>query len=434
MGEPFQRVGIVGTGEIGRRMGSLLRRAGYQVAGYDTSPRAMEAAAASGVEPCQDIGELCSRSDLVITCVTDGAALRKVACGPGGLEMLLAEDVPVVDTTSAEPWVSRDVAAVLAKRGIPFLDAPVSGGVPAADSGRMNFMVGGDAVLLDRIRPLLRHLGPVVMHVGAVGDGHTIKAVNMLALASSMLATAELIAIGAGMGGDPARLVAELDAGIGASYSTRVHYPRFILPGNFSSGFTFDLMLKDLSIAIELANRLDVPLFLQRSAFEIYRSAAHSGLRGKDNTRIVEFRLPAASREVGAIDAAAFELVAAGFNLAIAAEAIALGSAAGLAPRTIIDVISAGSGDSHALSHMARPYLFDAKLSGVRLGAIAEAHGMLLASALRERVPATLVFQSFSVQVSAMQALGGGADASCLFDIAGRRTGQAKRLHQDART
>ena len=281
-------VGIIGTGEIGWRMGKLLLAAGHDVIGYDRRPEALRRPRDSGFIVADSIADLCRRADLVLSCVTDGAALRDIVSGPRGIAANLEAGKPYIDTTSAEPWVTQELAPLLERKGIPFLDAPVSGGVPAAEAGRMNFMVGGEAALLDRCRSTLEPLGPVITHVGAVGTGHTVKAVNMLALAASMLSTAELFAIGIDAGLSLNHLIERLEAGIGASYSTRVHFPRFIAPGNYASGFSFDLMLKDLSIGIGLAERCRIPLFMERTTYEIYQHGANTGLPGKDNTRIVE--------------------------------------------------------------------------------------------------------------------------------------------------
>ena len=385
-------------------MGALLVRAGYTVIGYDLEPEALQRASRDGIRPASGVPELCQQAGTVITCVTDGAALRNVVTGTGGIEGNLPPGTPVIDTTSAEPWISRPVAERLALRGIPFLDAPVSGGVPAAEAGRMNFMVGGEPEILDQVRPLLSVLGPTITHVGPVGSGHTVKAVNMLALASSMLATAELVALGKASGIEANDVISALEAGEGASYATRLHYPRFILTENFASGFSFDLMLKDLSIGIGLADRLGVPLFLMRSTFELYRAASHCGLPGQDNTRITQFRFDTGrpTRTDRAIAVEALDRTAVGFNAAIGAEALCLGVAAGLPATTIVDVLSASSGDSFALSGCIAGWVAggDADASPP-LGDLIAAHREALGAAISASLSLPLLFQSFSMMCAA---------------------------------
>lgn len=280
-------VGIVGTGEMGWRMGRRLLAAGHRVLGYDLRDAALNQAAAAGLEICGSLAELARQSDCVISCVTDGAALRAVVAGEQGLAATLRPGCPLIDMTSAEPWITQELAPLLSARGIPFLDAPVSGGVPAAEEGRLNFMVGGDAELLQRCRPLLEVLGPTFAHMGGSGAGHAMKAINMLAMAGSLLATAECLAVGQACGLAPETLLEVFNQSSGGSFVSRVHFPRYIVSGTYRSGFTFDLMHKDLGIARGLAQRLGAQLFVGTQAVRLYEAAAATGLAGQDNTRVV---------------------------------------------------------------------------------------------------------------------------------------------------
>lgn len=430
MARAMQTVGIIGTGEIGWRMGKLLLAAGHAVVGYDIRREALERPKQSGFELADSTADLCRRSDIVLSCVTDGAALHDVVTGPSGVAANLAAGKPYIDTTSAEPWITiDDVAPLLKSNNIPFLDAPVSGGVPAAEAGRMNFMVGGDAALLDRCRPLLQHLGPVITHVGAIGSGHTIKAINMLALAASMLSTSELTALGLAAGLTLDEIVTQLEAGAGASYSTRIHFPRFIVPGNYGSGFSFDLMYKDLSIGTGLADRLGVPLILERTTFELYRAAANTGIRGQDNTRIVE-RILAQARGQSINDGtgllARIERLAAACNMLVAAETICLGLAAGLKADTIIDVISASSGDSRGLRDVAA-YLEDSG-NAPSLGQVRTAALPTIADALDAAIPMPLVMHMAAVLATAIGRFGGEADSRSLLKLVAEWTKQREGL------
>lgn len=432
----MQVIGIIGTGEMGWRMGKLLAAAGYSIVCHDIRAEALERPRQSGFQIAVSVAELCSVSDIVITCVTDGESLRDVVGGAGGIAAALDAGKPVIDTTSAEPWISEQLADALRMRGIPFLDAPVSGGVPAAEAGRMNFMVGGDPDLLERCRPVLSYLGPVIKYVGSSGSGHAIKAVNMLALAASMLSACEVVALGLVRGETLDRLIAILDAGLGASFCTRVHFPRFIVPGSFSSGFTFDLMLKDLSIGIGLAERRNVPLFLQRAAFEHYRVAANTGLRGKDNTRIAEPFVAFSAGQAGGAGLSQggsdLELIAVACNLVVAAEALSLGESAGLAPETIIDVLGAGSGDSAVLSRALPAYIAGEMNGFPRLCDIQAAFGAL-AEANVAAVPVPLIAQAAAIYACAIRKCGPDTDARQVIHLIAEWTGQPK-LSRCART
>lgn len=422
----MQVIGIIGTGEIGWRMGKLLAAAGHPVIGYDIRPAALERPRQSGFRIAGSVAELSAAADIVITCVTDGAALRDVVEGAGGLAGALAAGRPLIDTTSAEPWITEQLAGVLKARGIPFLDAPVSGGVPAADAGRMNFMVGGDRDLLERCRAILCSLGPVIKHVGPEGSGHAIKAINMLALAASMLSACEAVGIGLARGASLGPLVEAFDAGPGASFCTRVHFPRFIVPRNYGSGFSFDLMLKDLSIGVGLAERQNMPLFLGRAAFECYRAAANTGMAGKDNTRMAEpyvaLATGAANRDADE-DSGGLQRVAVACNLVAAAEALSLGTSVGLSPATVIDVLSAGSGDSTVLSRDVPAYLAGDTGGFPTLTDFRSAFAVL-GEANAASVPTPLLAAAGAICASAIRKYGPDADGRKIIDLIAEWTGQ----------
>jgi len=432
MTSSIPKVGIIGTGEIGWRMGKLLLAAGHDVIGYDIRSDALQRPIDSGFIVVDSIADLCRRADIVLTCVTDGAALRDVISGPLGIAANLAAGKPYIDTTSAEPWITQELAPLLKQKGIPFLDAPVSGGVPAAEAGRMNFMVGGDAALLERCRPMLERLGPVITHVGVIGMGHTIKAINMLSLAASMLSTAELVAIGIDAGLSLDYLLKRLEAGAGASYSTRVHFPRFVAPGNYTSGFSFDLMLKDLSIGIGLAERCGIPLFMERATYEIYQLGANAGLTGKDNTRIIE-RILSKARAGRRVDGQSdlmrrIEILAAACNTLIAAESICLGVATGLSAKTIIEVISQSSGDTRAFSHGIAAYPKNAGGIATTLAEIRQAAGSTIAQVPRENIQTPLVEKMVEINSAAIRRFGENADGRMVLDLIAERTKQGDAL------
>ena len=287
----METVGIVGSGEIGSRMGRLLSDAGHPVIAWDISRDALNLAAERGAKPAKSLAELAGDSDVVITCVTDGAALRDVIESDGGLLQNLESGKTIIDTTSAEPWITQELAPLLAEKGIKFLDAPVSGGVPAAEQGKMNFMVGGDASVLQEWRPLLERMGPAIVHVGGVGHGHTMKALNMMSMAATLMATAEVLATGQAAGVDPNALNKVLNESSGGSFVSKNHFQKYILTGKYNSGFTFDLMRKDLGIARELAQRMNVTTLVGSRVVDLYDIASRTGYAGEDNTRVVNFVL-----------------------------------------------------------------------------------------------------------------------------------------------
>lgn len=280
------RLGLVGTGEMGWRIGRLLVAAGHTVRAYDRRGEALIKAEAVGLEPARSPADAADQADAVLTCLTDGAALKDAVCGPDGILERIPAGSTIIDLTSAEPWIGTDVAARAAKAAVEFLDAPMSGGVAAADGGRIEFVIGGKPEVLGRWKELLGVLGKTCAHVGPTGAGHTMKAINTLAMAGSFLASAEVLATGQQVGIAPDVLLNVLNESSGGSYVTRIDYPRYVLSGSYCSGLAFDTMRKDMSTGIKLARRHGVQLFVGHRSHQLYEAAANLGYGGTDNTRI----------------------------------------------------------------------------------------------------------------------------------------------------
>jgi len=182
-------VGFVGLGRMGTPMATRLAEAGYRVRGYDVSEQAVSSWAerAGGACPAASLDAAAAGAAAVILMLPDSAVVRRVI---GGLD--LTPDAVVVDMSSSEPLVTRELA-----RRVTLVDAPVSGGVAGAVSGQLTIMAGGAPADIDRVRPLLDVLGARVVHCGDVGAGHAVKALNNLLSATHLLAASEAMAAAA---------------------------------------------------------------------------------------------------------------------------------------------------------------------------------------------------------------------------------------------
>jgi 3-hydroxyisobutyrate dehydrogenase len=222
-------------------------------------------------------------AEVVILMLPDSAVVRAVL---DDLLPALAAGTAVVDMSSSEPLVTRELAARAAEHEVTLVDAPVSGGVKGAVSGRLTIMAGGADVDVARVRPLLDVLGARVVHVGDVGAGHAVKALNNLLSATHLLATCEAMAAAAEFGLDVPTVLNAINTSSGRSGSTENKWPNYIVPRTFDSGFSLRLMLKDMRIALGLATAAGTPSTLSALAVEQWSQAADALPETADHTEI----------------------------------------------------------------------------------------------------------------------------------------------------
>lgn len=270
--------------------------------------------AATAASALPDLARVPSWVTAVVLMLPDSRAVEAVLlgadalAGPGDTDGLLAQLRPgalVVDMGSSEPASTRRLSVLASRRGIGYVDAPVSGGVGRARTGELAIMVGGAEGDVRRARPHLEPLGTSIMHVGPSGSGHAAKALNNLLSATNLAAAAEVLCIAQREGIDPAVMVEVLNSSTGRSQATEVKYPNHVLTGSFASGFGLDLMLKDLAIAQSLAQAqaatVPVTETAVRTLVEARQVLARDGL---DHTQIVAYyeRLNHALLRTGAGD------------------------------------------------------------------------------------------------------------------------------------
>jgi len=207
-------VGFVGLGVMGVPMARRLSEAGHQVQGFDIVPQARQRLQQAGASArvCGSARDAATGADVVFTMLPNGRVVRDAVAGAAGIAAGLRTGALLVDTSSSEPWLTRVTAALLRERGASMIDAPVSGAQWGAEAGELVFMVGGDAADVQRARPLLDAMGKQVFHLGPLGAGHTMKALNNLVTALTLTGTAEALAVGVRCGLDPAAMTDVLDA------------------------------------------------------------------------------------------------------------------------------------------------------------------------------------------------------------------------------
>ena len=261
---------------MGQPMAANLAKEGFAVRSFDLN----------GTGSSPSVRDAAAGAEVMITMLPDGEAVRKAV-----LEALPALDsgTVVVDMSSSDPAATRALGTMLAARGIELVDAPVSGAVPKAIDGTLTIMAGGNAATLKRITPLLEKMGDRVFHVGPLGAGHAVKALNNYLGAAGTLAGFEALLIARAYGLDPKPMLEAINASTGRNSATERKIPQQVLTGAFASGFRLALMVKDVGIAYRLARDLGIDAPYLREALKLWRDAQRSLPADADHTRAYEY-------------------------------------------------------------------------------------------------------------------------------------------------
>jgi len=261
---------------MGRLMSANLAKAGFAVKSFDVN----------GSGTCKSAKEAAENSQVLITMVPDGKAVRKavLAALPG-----IAPGTIVIDMSSSDPGTTRELGALLKKKGIHMLDSPVSGAKAKAADGTLALMVGGDAALLEKVRPVLSAIGTEIFHTGGLGSGHATKALNNYLGAAGTVAGMEALLIGEKFGLDPKTLIDVINASTGKNSTTERKIPQQVFTGAFDSGFLLSLMTKDVGIAAGIASSAGVNAPYLRQTLKHWRAAERRLRPRADHTELYHY-------------------------------------------------------------------------------------------------------------------------------------------------
>ena len=272
------KVGFIGLGAMGLPMAKRVVGAGHQT--FTTIHRRRAPAdelAAAGAKVLKSPAEVAEATDVVITIVPADKELKEIVLGDDGVVHGFSPGKILIDMTSATALSMHEVQRAIVAAGGEVLDAPVSGGTPAAAQGTLTIMVGGDAGLLERCRPLLDTMGQKIIHVGPVGQGKVVKMVNQMMAAAHLVMIGEAFALGVRCGADPATLYDVIKTSSGYSKMMDLRLPGFLLDGNVDPGFRLDLMKKDVNLAVDSGQALNVPLLLTSVVGQVFSAASTAG-------------------------------------------------------------------------------------------------------------------------------------------------------------
>ena len=252
-------VGFLGLGVMGREMARNLAQAGFTVRAFDIIPGAGDALSSFGVEIVSEISAVTRDADIVISMLPDTPQVEDIVRGSDGLLSNPPRGKLFVDMSTIAPEATRKLSQELLAVGVTMLDAPVSGGPIGAKNGTLSIMVGGDAGGFEQATPYLKAMGTTLNHVGASGAGQTVKLCNQLICGINIQAICEALALARAWNIDLPQMREVLLGGSAASWMLDKLGPAMI-EGDVSAGFRIDLMMKDLRLVLEAAQKHPVPL------------------------------------------------------------------------------------------------------------------------------------------------------------------------------
>ena len=288
-------IGFVGLGNMGLPMAQNLIKAGHSVRGFDMFAAQVDKLEVAGGKAATSADAALDGARVLITMLPSGKEAREVYLGEGGLIARAAKDTLLIDCSTIDVESARVIGAAAAGRGLPMLDAPVSGGVGGAQGATLTFMVGGSDEAFAQAKPLLEAMGKTIVHAGGSGNGQAAKICNNMVLGISMIAVSEAFVLAEKLGLDHQKLFDIASKSSGQCWSLTTYCP---VPGpvptspanrDYQAGFTAAMMLKDLKLAQDAARSSGASTPLGAEASALYNLYVTHGQATKDFSGIINF-------------------------------------------------------------------------------------------------------------------------------------------------
>ncbi len=285
------KIGFIGLGVMGTPMASHLAKAGHTLTVLDIDRAKAEglASAHTGMSVAATPRDVAAASDVVVTMLPSGEFVRDVALGENGLLEGFEGGELVIDTSSCEPWLTVETAKGLAAKGIAMVDSATSGAEFGAKAATLVFMLGGEPAAIERALPVLKIMGKHTFHLGPIGSGHAMKSINNLITAMTLTATAEGLVLGKKLGLDPNVMTDVLNVSTGMSWITQTHIKQRITSRAFDDPFKLELMVKDIRIALELAEREPTKMPLSELGQKLWQAAERLAGPGASVSELVRY-------------------------------------------------------------------------------------------------------------------------------------------------
>jgi 2-hydroxy-3-oxopropionate reductase len=281
-------VGFIGLGTMGRHMAKNLLKAGFPLTFYARRDEVAREFVDAGAKRAATPADVARAAEVIVTIVTADAQVREVVGGPGGLLEGVTAGKLVVDMSTIGPATVREIGATLATKGAKLLDAPVSGGPWGAEAATLAIMAGGDQADFERASPLFRAMGKHLFHCGELGAGQVVKLVNQMIGGGIMTLVAEGMVLAKKAGANMEQLVDVLSVSSANSALLEARGKKFLLADQFTPGFMTELMRKDMSLAVALADQLKVPTPVAAGALQQFTAALNQGLAELDFSSVAK--------------------------------------------------------------------------------------------------------------------------------------------------
>jgi 3-hydroxyisobutyrate dehydrogenase len=279
------RVAFLGLGTMGSSMAANIAKAGFPVTVWNRTPGRAGVPVEQGATEARTPAEAAREADVIVVCVSDTPDVEAVLFGPDGAAEGARSGTLLIDCSTIAPAATRDFATRLAERGVAMVDAPVSGGSEGARNGTLTIFVGGEPQDFERARPVLEAMGKTITHVGPVGSGQAVKAVNQVILAGAYLGVAEGIVLALKAGLDVPQVVEALGGGAAQSWVLGNRSGRMI-ENDYPLGFKLSLHRKDLRIAMELARELGAELPVTELVARVEEQLIEAGHADEDMSAV----------------------------------------------------------------------------------------------------------------------------------------------------
>lgn len=284
----MSKIGFIGLGIMGKPMSKNLLRAGHELVVYDINVVAVEDVVTAGAKKGKSPKDIAEECPVIITMLPNSHHVKEVVMGKDGILEGIRAGAVYIDMSSIAPAISKEICAVLMKKGANMLDAPVSGGEPKAIDGSLSIMVGGEKQVFEKVKDVLLKMGATAILCGEIGAGNTTKLANQIIVAANIAALSEALVFSKKAGVEPEAVFNAIRSGLAGSTVMDSKAP-MMFSGNFKPGFRIELHIKDLKNVIETAYEVGAPLPITSLTMEMMQWLKTNEMQTLDHSSIIQY-------------------------------------------------------------------------------------------------------------------------------------------------